>query len=185
MSFCCHLTSINADLQISTFYKPSDICLEVRLFRTFQAMVAAVQEVSNGCWVKGVAYSHYFICCAKQEHWRNALQLPDCWEHGWAHGSRETCCSADRAAKLDNKTAQLAYGISSAASPCSAASPAISSYLADAADRLLYRGLPFAAEDAEDFEAQLVEDADSTYEACPAALLLVLASQVGAVQSWS
>ena len=144
----------------------------------FGAGMAALRKSRGDCWLTGFAYSQYFLCCAKPEHWRSSLTLPDCWENGWAHGSRETCCSPDRFARLDDKVAQLSHGIANAPSPCQGADVPITKYLAEAADRLLYEGLPSASPEWEVMERQWVDDADSTYEACPAALLLILASQV-------
>ena len=97
-------------------------------------------DVEHGCWVKGVTYSHFFLCCAQQEHWRSSeVTLPDCWVNGWAHGSREPCCQPERMAKLDAKVSQLAYGIANVPSPCERAGPLITNYIADAADRSLVK----------------------------------------------
>ena len=135
-------------------------------------------EGRHGCWLPGFPYLHYFLCCAKPQHWRTFLKSPDCWESGWAHGSREACCPEDPSARLDAKVAQLAYGIASAPAPCAAADATIKAYLAEAADRLLYQGVPSASPEWEVIEQRLLANADATYEACPAALLLMLASQV-------
>ncbi|CAE7378203.1 unnamed protein product [Symbiodinium microadriaticum] len=135
-------------------------------------------EGRHGCWLAGFPYSHYFLCCAKPEHWRTSLKSPDCWENGWARGSREACCPEDPSARLDAKAAQLAYGIASASAPCASADATIKAYLAEAVDRLLYQGMPSASPEWEVIEQRLLANADATYEACPAALLLMLASQV-------
>ncbi|CAK9054730.1 PPIase cyclophilin-type domain-containing protein [Durusdinium trenchii] len=132
--------------------------------------------MTDGCWVTGLLFSHYFLCCVPGKHVKkDGHRLPDCWAYGWARGTREVCCNDARISDMEEKAASFRSGSMDAPSPCVGAEWQSLRYLKESAERLFYQGEPFGDET---LEQQLIEKSDQTYEACPAALLLALDSRV-------